>query len=217
MCNLYALTSGPDAIRAIARAMRDETGNLAPLPAIFPDGMAPVVANRDGARVLTRMRWGMPSPAFALKGRRTDSGVTNVRNTASAHWRRWLGPENRCVVPFTSFCEYDAQAGREPVWFALGPDRPLAFLAGVWTRWTSVRRLKDGQTTDDLFAFLTTEANADVAPVHPGAMPAVLTSAGEVAHWLTAPAAGALTLQRPLPPGLLRIVARGARADPAPG
>jgi len=36
-------------------------------------------------------RWGMPSPTFALKGHKTDSGVTNVRNTASPHWRRWLG------------------------------------------------------------------------------------------------------------------------------
>jgi hypothetical protein len=32
-------------------------------------------------------RWGMPSPAFALKGRNSDLGVTNVRNVASPHWR----------------------------------------------------------------------------------------------------------------------------------
>jgi putative SOS response-associated peptidase YedK len=43
----------------------------------------------------------MPSPVFALKGRNSDPGVTNVRNTASPHWRRWLAPESRCVVPFT--------------------------------------------------------------------------------------------------------------------
>jgi putative SOS response-associated peptidase YedK len=44
-------------------------------------------------------------PAFALKGRNSDPGVTNVRNTASPHWRRWLALEWRCVVPFTSFSE----------------------------------------------------------------------------------------------------------------
>ena len=49
----------------------------------------------------------MPSPVFALKGKATDSGVTNVRNTSSPHWRRWLGPANRRVVPFTSFSEYE--------------------------------------------------------------------------------------------------------------
>jgi putative SOS response-associated peptidase YedK len=41
-------------------------------------------------------RWGMPSPVFALKGRNSDPGVTNVRNTKSPHWRRWLGVESRC-------------------------------------------------------------------------------------------------------------------------
>ena len=33
------------------------------------------------------VRWGMPSPVFALKGRNSDPGV----NAASPHWRRWLG------------------------------------------------------------------------------------------------------------------------------
>lgn len=34
----------------------------------------------------------MPSPAFAPQGKKTDPGVTNIRNTKSPHWRRWLGP-----------------------------------------------------------------------------------------------------------------------------
>jgi hypothetical protein len=32
--------------------------------------------------------------------------ITNIRNTASSHWRAWLNVEQRCVVPFNSFCEY---------------------------------------------------------------------------------------------------------------
>jgi putative SOS response-associated peptidase YedK len=48
----------------------------------------------DGEREMAMARWGMPSPQFALKGKTTDPGVTNVRNTASPHWRRWLGPES---------------------------------------------------------------------------------------------------------------------------
>jgi hypothetical protein len=43
MCNLHSMTSNQRAIRDLARAMEDRTGNLAPLPAIFPDRMAPVV------------------------------------------------------------------------------------------------------------------------------------------------------------------------------
>jgi putative SOS response-associated peptidase YedK len=217
MCNLYSMTSSQDAIRNIARAMEDRTGNQPPLPAIFPDRAAPVVANVEGARVLGRMRWGLPSPAFALKGRKTDRGVTNVRNTASPHWRRWLGREHRCVVPFTSFSEPGTGPdGRsEPVWFALSEDRPLAVFAGLWTRWTSVRKLKDGETTDDLFAFLTTDANAEVGTIHPKAMPVILRTPAEIDDWMDGEMPDALALQRPLPDGTLRIVARGAKSDGA--
>jgi len=108
MCNLYAVTKGQQAIRELTRAMHDRTGNLPPMPGIFPDYAAPIVRNTAEGRELTMARWGMPSPVFALKGRNSDPGVTNVRNTASPHWRRWLGPESRCVVPFTSFSENEA-------------------------------------------------------------------------------------------------------------
>ena len=95
MCNLYSVTKGQQAIREFTRAVTDKTGNLPPLPGVFPDYAAPIVRNTSGGRELAMARWGMPSPVFALKGRNSDPGVTNVRNTASPHWRRWLGVESR--------------------------------------------------------------------------------------------------------------------------
>ena len=66
MCNLYSLTKGQAAIIEFTRAMRDTTGNLPPLPGIFPDYQAPVVRNApDGMRELAMLRWGMPSSSFA--------------------------------------------------------------------------------------------------------------------------------------------------------
>jgi putative SOS response-associated peptidase YedK len=202
-------------MRALFRVTKDLTGNLPPMPGIFPDYAAPIVRMAEGERELVMARWGMPSPAFALKGRATDPGVTNVRNTASPHWRRWLGPANRCIIPFTSFSEYETgpDGKKIPVWFALGEDRPLACFAGIWTNWTSVRKTKEGEVTADLFAFLTTEANAEVAPIHPKAMPVILTTEEEVEVWLNAPVPTALELQRPLTDGKLKLVARGARQD----
>ncbi len=215
MCNLYSMTKAQDAMRELTKAWDDQAGNLPSMPAIFPDYEAPVVRNGDKGRVLTRMRWGMPSPAFALKGKKTHPGVTNVRNTKSPHWRRWLGPDNRCLVPFTSFSEYEKKPRQkpEPVWFALDEDRPLAFFAGIWTNWTSVRKLKEGETTNELFAFLTTDANAEVEKIHPKAMPVILTTEEERDTWMTAPTEIVLRLQRPLPDGTLQIVARGSLTD----
>jgi len=53
MCNLYSLTKGQQAIRDLAGAMRDVTGNLPLFPGIFPDYAAPIVRNApDGVREL---------------------------------------------------------------------------------------------------------------------------------------------------------------------
>jgi putative SOS response-associated peptidase YedK len=143
--------------------------------------------------------------------------ITNVRNLASGYWRGWLKPEFRCVVPATSFCEYDEQHAERPTWFALGEDRPLFAFAGIWRPWTGTRGTKAHPVESEhlLYAFLTTEANAVVKPVHPKAMPVILRSADEIDRWMTAPTEEALELQRPLPDDALRIVATGPKKDGA--
>ncbi len=130
LCDLYSRTTNQQAIRNLAKAMRDVPGNLPSLPGIFPDQLAPVARTGTGRpREIVRARWGMPSPAFALASRKVDRGVTNVRNTGRPHWRRWLPPASGCLVPFTSFGESSRRPdGKpEPVWFALDENRPLRF------------------------------------------------------------------------------------------
>ena len=102
---------------------------------------------------------------------------------------------------------------RPPLWFAFDESRPLAFFAGIWTRWTSVRKVKEGETTNDLFAFLTTDANKVVGAIHPKAMPVILTQPADLDLWMSAPAEEALQLQRPLRDNALVIVARGEKED----
>jgi len=181
-------------------------------------------------------RWGMPSSKKVLfdaatkradklraKGKEVDfekllrmepdGGTTNVRNTSSSHWKRWLGVESRCLVPFTSFSEFDWNA-KQDVWFAFGEERPAAFFAGIWApQWKSVRKIKNGEETIDLYAFLTTDPNAEVGSIHPKAMPVILTTPEECETWMTAPWEQAKALQRPLPGGSLQVVARGTKQD----
>ncbi|RYE63871.1 MAG: SOS response-associated peptidase, partial [Oxalobacteraceae bacterium] len=110
MCNLYTIRKGPASILDLARAFASEVGNLEPRD-IYPDYAAPIVrADASGDHTLAMARWGLPSSKKALfdaatkradkaraKGKdvdfpkmlelEPDAGTTNVRNTASSHWR----------------------------------------------------------------------------------------------------------------------------------
>lgn len=215
MCNLYAQTKSRDAVRSAfsdvltgAEVLVDSLGNAPVNTQIWPDYSAPIIRPHASGWQLTTARWGMPTPAVYLAGKRADPGVTNLRNLSSSHWRPWLGVAHRCLVPFDAFSEPDTRPGprRRPVWFGLGPDRPLGFFAGIRTEWTSVRKLKEGEVTTELFGFLTSAPNRLVAEVHPKAMPVILTTPADCRHWLTAPIGEALQLQRPLPDDQLELI-----------
>ncbi len=87
-------------------------------------------------------------------------------------------------------------------------DPAIGLFAGIWTHWTSVRKVKEGETTNDIFAFLTTEPNKEAGAIHRHS-----DHAKEIDLWMSAPAAEALKLQRPLPDDMLKIVARGVMQD----
>jgi putative SOS response-associated peptidase YedK len=213
-CNIYSMNSSQAEIVALTRAIHNRAGNLPLLPGIFPGDMAPIVRNaQDGERELVMARWGMPGPPHF-----GGLLISFIRNVNFPHWSPWLGVPNRCVVPWTSFCQYaPTTPTKTPTWFGLAEDRPLAAFAGIGTTWRGVGgSMANPVEGEQVFGFLTTVANAEVAPIHPKSMPVILRTPEEIEIWMTAPLEEALELRWPLPNGSLQIVARGEREDRVP-
>jgi len=171
---------------------------------LFPDGEGLVVRLDDNGRMVPDvMRWGFPP----VQG----NVVTNVRRPTQPFWRPWTKAEWRCLVPATSFAEWSPGPPKGERWFALPGGEPF-MLAGLWRPWTGARGPKKAPVEGEhkLYAFLTTDANAVVKPIHPKAMPVILPrDAWDT--WLTGSPEEALALQRPWPDDALELAA----GDPA--
>ncbi len=128
----------------------------------------------------------MLTPATVLIGE-ADHRADCCRS-ASPHWRGWLKPDSRYLVPANSFAEYAPQPNpqtkkKDVVWFALNDDRPLFAFAGIWTTFNGDRGTKSKPVPGphQVFGFLTTSPNAVVEPIHPKAMSVILTT-NEAGH-----------------------------------
>jgi putative SOS response-associated peptidase YedK len=152
------------------------------------------------------MRWGFP-PTPGREGQRPHALIRN----ASSEWcKPWITKrEHRCLVPVTSFCEYDRRTSPpRPTWFATDQARPLFFFAGIWRR---VDEARSGEFTDEQyrFAILIARAGAMLESIERTLVPVVLLTAQQRDVWMEGSVEQALALQRPEPTGALQIDATG--------
>jgi putative SOS response-associated peptidase YedK len=181
-----------------------------PPPELFPKKLAYVVRSQGGSRIVDVMAWGFPTK---VAGKRIDKAtgkpvmlekdVTNVRNYTAPFWRSALAnSERRCLVPFTAFSEYGQKRGADgklPLYWFDVPSLPIVSFAGIW------RPVEGGA----VFAFLTTDPNPLVAPIHPKAMPVLLHPEDED-RWLSASMDDALMLAVPFPSQLMTVDGRAS-------
>lgn len=142
------------------------------------------------------MSWGFAWKRAGKKpGTFVQENTTNVPNLNSNLWRYSINSASyRCLVPFSSFAEPKAGAGREEVWFAVSA-APVSAFAGIWTPGNAER--------GNMFAFLTCDPNPLVKPVHPKAMPVILHPE-DYGRWLDGTPAEQLAV--PFPSQLMTIV-----------
>jgi hypothetical protein len=88
------------------------------------------------------------------------------------------------------------------VWFALDDDRPLTAFAGIWTDFKGDRGTKSKPVPGPhlVYEFLTISPNAIVEPIHPKAMPVILTTDEELDARAVGRGQGAATAPSPTMP-----------------
>src|SRR6185437_15493160 len=118
MCNLYNITANKPQSSISVSSSQSLHWQLTADAWRLPDYPAPVI--RDGHKA----RDGDDALGDAATATHRRASSHEYPKTSSPHWRMWLKPENRCLVPANSFAEYAPDPNPETkkkdvVWFAL--------------------------------------------------------------------------------------------------
>ena len=159
MCGRYAVTSAPEAIRALFGY--GERPDFPPRYNIAPSQPIAIVRLVDGKRSFALVRWGLlPSWVkdpnnFNLQINARGESLTEKPAFKAAVKRR------RCLIPADGFYDWKALGGRkQPYYVRAKSGGPLAF-AGLWETWTG----PNGEELETA-TIVTTRANRMLAEIH---------------------------------------------------
>lgn len=182
MCGRFALFASPEVLAEYFALADVPKGSLAPHYNLTPgQDIAAVRVDRDGARRLHALRWGLV-PFWAKDasiGRRLINARLDGLKDKPA-FREALA-RRRCLIPASGFYEWGVDAaGKKQPYFVHARSEPLLALAGLWERW---RGTGDGEPLETC-VIVTTDAAPLLAPIH-DRMPVMLTRAAQEV-WLDA-------------------------------
>jgi putative SOS response-associated peptidase YedK len=166
MCGRYAITSAPEAIRALFGYL--EQPNFPPRYNVAPTQPVPIVRLSEGVRSFALVRWGL-IPAW-VKDPRTFSLIINARGESVIERPAFRNAmqRRRCLFPTDGFYEWRLEGGtKRPYFVRARAGGPLAF-AGLWETWMG----PDGEEMETA-AIVTTHANRTLTPLH-DRMPVVI-------------------------------------------
>ena len=159
MCGRYAVTSAPEAIRALFGY--PEQRDFPPRYNIAPSQPIAIVRLIDGKRQFALVRWGLlPSwvkdpKSFTLLVNARGESLTDKPAFKTAMKRR------RCLIPANGFYDWRTTGGRkQPYYVRAKSGEPLAF-AGLWEIWIG----PNGEELETA-TIVTTRANRMLADIH---------------------------------------------------
>ena len=155
--------------------------------------MAPVVRERDGARHLDMLRWGL-LPKWS-KDASGAAKMINARSETIAEKPAYRDAfrARRCLVPADGFYEWQVRGKtKQPYRISLADGGIFAF-AGLWESWADPN---DGGAMVETYTVATVVAAASIAHIH-HRMPVIL-EAEDYQAWLTGDVEAAGALLKPL-------------------
>ena len=159
MCGRYAVTTAPEAMRALFRY--PEQPNFPPRHNVAPTQPVAIVRMAEGSREFALVRWGL-IPAW-VKDPRGFSLLINARGESVLDKPAFRNAmkRRRCLFPADGFYEWKRDGNRKQPWFVrLKSGQPMAF-AGLWETWSG----PNGEELETA-AIVTTAASRSIAHIH---------------------------------------------------
>jgi len=190
MCGRFAVTVSASIIASHFNVA--ESIEFFPTYNITPSQQIPVIAFKDGHRILSFMRWGL-IPQWA-KDEKIGYRMFNARSETVFGKAAFCAAvkSRRCLIPASGFFEWKKTGKHNQPFYVTVRHRELFSFAGLWESWR-----KSADETITSCSILTTRANDLVARIH-DRMP-VIIAPEEYDKWIMA-GAGADELKQLLQP-----------------